>query len=51
MTEKQEQQFQKLIGFVKQLAEQHNALEVRVEALERNIVLKDQLLRVAVGEK
>ena len=30
MTEKQEQQCQKSIGFVKQLAEQHNALEVRV---------------------
>jgi len=27
MTEKQEAQFQKLIGFVKQLAEQHNELE------------------------
>jgi hypothetical protein len=27
MTEKQEQQFRKLIGFVKQLAEQHNELE------------------------
>lgn len=35
MTEKQEAQFQKLIGFVKQLAEQHNELERRVEALEQ----------------
>jgi hypothetical protein len=35
MTEKQEAQFQKLVGFVKQLAEQHNELERRVEAFEQ----------------
>jgi hypothetical protein len=35
MTEKQESQFQKLIGFVKQLPAQHNELEHQVEALEQ----------------
>ena len=35
MTEKQEQQFRKLIEFTRQLAGQHNALEVRVEVREQ----------------
>jgi len=49
MTEKQEAQLQKLIGFVKQLAEQHNELERRVGALEQldlaevNLKLDDQI--------
>jgi hypothetical protein len=37
MTEKQEAQFRKLIGYVQELARQHNEVERRVEELEARV--------------
>jgi phage shock protein A len=38
MTPKQEQQLHKLIEYVKELAQQHNALEQKVEELEAKLL-------------
>lgn len=40
MTPKQEQQLNKLIEYVKQLASQHNALEERVDIIEHALLHK-----------
>ena len=50
MTPKQEQQLNKLIEYVKQLAQQHNALEERVRDLELASIAGVSVDRLELGE-